>query len=162
AEPPEIADLHRPSVRTDRITVPALKGAVHIAQEHNHGVGLKCNHGKIRPTIAIEVPHGHRTGRATDGEGLAESEGAVAVPQKDTDRTVEIGKIAFVGYHQVEVPGAGKVAHGNVARVGAGDIVLGRLKGAVAITEEDINPGTRLDRQVEVAAVVEVPGRQAG
>src|SRR5262249_4814772 len=88
-----------------RVILYRLEGAVAVAQQDAHPARIRRNtktldHGEISETIAIEVLHRHR-GKGADCVIAGRLEGAVAVPQQDTERAAHLTDGPVAAHHQV-------------------------------------------------------------
>ncbi len=132
-----------------------LEGAVAVAEKDGNSAG-GASHRQIRLAVAIQVASGQRA-----GHGIADGslERPIAAAEKQH---------SAVAFGEIELAIAVEVGRNEVAggKVGGGPRRQGhsqrRLKGSIAVAEEDRDALRTAHRQVELAVMVEVPGHSRG
>ena len=109
-----------------------LEGAIAVAQQHS------VVHSQVRLAIAVEVGHRHQKATCSSVVDDSALECAVTIAQQDRDAGVGAPskRIASVGYSQVEVTVAVKVAHGDTIWIYYRAVLCGGLESAVTIAQQ--------------------------
>ena len=112
--------------------------------------------------IRIKVSQRQRRRREPHRVALGGLERAVAIAQQNAQagRSIVRAPIAPICHREVQDAIAVQVAHGNRSGIVARGVTLGRLKGAVAVTQQDTHRAAESyinDRKVDDAIAIKIP-----